>query len=48
MLDVDNLFPSARQTTSDNGINNIADFVTNIVPLLTTMMAIGATLMVIL
>jgi hypothetical protein len=48
MLEVDSLFPSESQTRSDNGIDNVSDFVTDIVPLLTTMMAIGATLMVIL
>lgn len=48
MLDVKSLFPTPGRVTTDNGIDNISDLVVNMVPLLTTLMAIGATLMVIL
>lgn len=52
VVDIDEFFPSFGSTdkienASDAGIDNIPDLIVSIIPMLTTMMAVGATLMVI-
>lgn len=48
-LDVTNMFPSYRKDLpSDRGIDNIADYVVGMIPTMTTLIALGATIMVIL
>jgi hypothetical protein len=42
------IFPSPSNATTNNGIDNIKDYVIGMIPLLTTLMAIGATVMVVL
>lgn len=46
-FDVDTIFPSPKDAPSDNGIDNVIDYIVSMIPLLTTMMAIGAVLMVV-
>ncbi len=48
MLNVTNMFPSYRQIPADKGIDNISDYVIGMIPTMTTLIALGATLMVIL
>lgn len=42
------MFPSYRQIPSDKGIDNISDYVVGMIPTMTTLIALGATIMVIL
>lgn len=44
----DTIFPSPRKLSTDKGVDNIIDYATNMVGPVTTLMAIGATLMIIL
>ena len=46
-FDVDTIFPTPKDTPSDNGIDNVIDYIISMIPLLTTLMAIGAVLMVV-
>jgi hypothetical protein len=47
-FDVDTIFPSPSELPADNGIDNIMDYIIAMIPLLTTLMAVGAVIMVIL
>jgi len=47
-FDVDSIFPSPSEIPADNGIDNIMDYIIAMIPLLTTLMAVGAVIMVIL
>lgn len=47
-LNVTQMFPSYRQIPSDKGIDNISDYVVGMIPTMTTLIALGATIMVIL
>lgn len=46
-FDVDTIFPTPKEAPSDNGIDNVIDYIVSMIPLLTTLMAIGAVLMVV-
>ncbi len=47
-LDVTTMFPSYRKIPSDKGIDNISDYVVGMIPTMTTLIALWATIMVIL
>lgn len=42
------IFPTQSKLPTDKGVDNVIGYATGMVPLLTTLMAIGATLMVVL
>lgn len=48
MFDVGKIFPSPREMPGDQGIDNVIEYIIAMIPLLTTLMAVGAVLMVIL
>ena len=47
-LNVTKMFPSYRKIPSDKGIDNISDYVIGMIPTMTTLIALWATIMVIL
>jgi|GEM_PF-3216807 len=47
-FDVGTIFPTPRKLPSDGGVDNLIDYIITMIPLLTTLMAVGAVLMVIL
>lgn len=46
-FEVDEIFPAPRDIPAEKGIDNVIDYVIAMIPLLTTLMAVGAVLMVI-
>lgn len=46
-FDVDEIFPTPRRLPGGKGIDNVVDYIVSMIPLLTTLMAVGAVLMVI-
>lgn len=46
-FDVDTIFPSPQEIPSDNGIDNVIDYIVAMIPLITTLMAVWAVIMVI-
>ncbi|MBP7806715.1 hypothetical protein KA057_03470 [Candidatus Gracilibacteria bacterium] len=46
-FDVDSIFPSPQKVPGDNGVDNVIDYIVAMIPLLTTLMAVGAVIMVI-
>ncbi len=47
-MELSEIFPTPSRLTTDNGIENISDYIIAMIPLVTTLMAIGATVMVVL
>lgn len=47
-MELQDIFPTPSRLTTDNGIENISDYIIAMIPLVTTLMAIGATVMVVL
>lgn len=47
-MELSDIFPTPSRLTTDNGIENISDYIIAMIPLVTTLMAIGATVMVVL
>lgn len=47
-MELKDIFPTPSRLTTDNGIENISDYIIAMIPLVTTLMAIGATVMVVL
>jgi hypothetical protein len=48
MFQLQTIFPTPSRVTTDNGIDNISDYIIAMIPLVTTLMAIGATVMIVL
>jgi small-conductance mechanosensitive channel len=48
MFQLKTIFPTPSRVTTDNGIDNISDYIIAMIPLVTTLMAIGATVMIVL
>jgi hypothetical protein len=46
-FDVDSIFPSPQKVPGDNGVDNVIDYIVAMIPLLTTLMAVWAVIMVI-
>ncbi len=46
-FDVDSIFPSPQKAPGDNGVDNVIDYIVAMIPLLTTLMAVWAVIMVI-
>jgi hypothetical protein len=44
---LDKIFPSPVRVPGNSGIDNVIEYIVSMIPLLTTLMAIGAVLMVI-
>lgn len=47
-FDVESIFPAPQRVQGGRGIDNVIEYIVSMIPLLTTLMAIGAVLMVIL
>ena len=45
---MDEIFPTPRKLPGEKGIDNVVDYIVAMIPLLTTLMAVGAVLMVVL
>lgn len=46
-FDVESIFPAPQRVAGNRGIDNVIEYIVSLIPLLTTLMAVGAVLMVV-